>query len=77
MEKKHELTLAQFKKIEDLLLGRKGTEGPTIDNHQFLNAVFWYLKRVCPWRDVPKRYGHWKTAHKSFSRWCKAGIFQK
>jgi transposase len=27
-----------------------------------------------PWRDLPERYGHWKTVYNRFNRWSKAGI---
>jgi transposase len=29
------------------------------------------------WRDLPERYGKHKTPHKRFSRWAKAGIWEK
>ena len=75
--KRHELTPEQFNKIAHLLPGRKGTVGPNVDNHLFLNAVFWLIKAGCPWRDLTSRYGKWKAVHRRFSRWCHAGIFQK
>ena len=77
MPKRHTLTLEQYKMIASLLPGRKGTVGPNADNHKFLNAVFWILKTGVPWRDLPLFLGYWNTVHKRFSRWCKAGIFQK
>ena len=76
MTRRHELTLTQFETIAHLLPGRKGVRGPNVDNHKFLNGIFWYLKSGTPWRDLPQRYGHWKIVHRRFSRWCKAGIFQ-
>ena len=29
------------------------------------------------WQDLPERYGKWKTAHKRFSRWAAAGVWEK
>ena len=29
------------------------------------------------WQDLPERYGKWKTVHKRFSRWAKAGVWEK
>jgi transposase len=30
-----------------------------------------------PWRDLPERFGPWKTVHTRFSRWNERGIFEK
>ena len=45
------------------------------DNRVFINGVLWIFKTGAPWRDLPERYGHWKNAHRRFSRWAKSGIF--
>ncbi len=29
------------------------------------------------WRDLPERYGKWKTAYRRFSRWCHAGVWER
>src|SRR5437763_11085183 len=29
------------------------------------------------WRDLPERYGKWKTLHKRFTRWAKAGVWER
>jgi transposase len=76
--RRHELTDEQFEKIEYLLPGRKGHVGVTAkDNRIFLNGVIWIFKTGAPWRDLPERYGHWKNAHRLFSRWSRSGIFDQ
>lgn len=32
------------------------------------------LRSGAHWRDLPERYGKWKTLHKRFTRWAKAGV---
>jgi len=76
MVRRHEISKAQYESIRHLLPGEKGKAGPTMDNHKFLNGIFYYLKTGTPWRDLPPRYGHWKSVHRRFSRWCKKGIFE-
>ncbi len=30
-----------------------------------------------PWRDLPERYGPWKTAHERLRRWTADGTWDK
>ena len=74
--RRHELTEDQFKKIENILPGRKEHVGVTAqDNRIFINGVLWIFKTGAPWRDLPERYGHWKNVHRRFSRWATMGVF--
>jgi len=76
--RRHELTDEQYKKLENILPGRNGHVGVTAkDNRVFINGVLWIFKTGAPWRDLPERYGHWKNVHRRFSRWAKAGIFDR
>ena len=72
---RHELTDAQWQKIEPLIhrYGRKSSRG----DRSFLNAVVYVLKTGTPWRDLPERYGHWKTVYNRFANWSKAGHFER
>lgn len=29
-----------------------------------------------PWRDLPERYGPWKTVYNRFNRWSKSGVIK-
>ncbi len=42
-----------------------------------LDGIFWILATGAPWRDLPDRFGPWKTVYGYFSRWRKAGVFKK
>lgn len=39
--------------------------------------MFWVLGSGAPWRDLPERYGSWKTVYNRFNRWSKSGIINK
>ncbi|WP_154666970.1 transposase [Chania multitudinisentens] len=30
-----------------------------------------------PWRDLPERYGHWKTIYNQFNQWSRVGIINR
>jgi putative transposase len=76
--KRYELNLAQWERIAPLLPGKVGDPGRTAtDNRLFVNGVLWILRSGAHWCDLPERYGNWKTAHKRFSRWSKAGVWDR
>ncbi|HWU17086.1 MAG TPA: IS5 family transposase [Devosia sp.] len=76
--KRYELSDAQWERIAPLLPGKAGDPGRTgSDNRLFVNGVLWVLRSGAHWRDVPERYGKDKTLHKRFTRWAKAGVWEK
>ena len=78
MVKRYELTDGQWRRIADLLPGKAGDPGRTgADNRLFVNGVLWVLRSGAHWHDLPERYGKWKTVHKRFTRWARAGVWEK
>lgn len=76
--KRYELSQTQWERIAPLLPGKAGDPGRTAaDNRLFVNGVLWVLRSGAHWCDLPERYGRWKTAHKRFSRWSKAGVWDR
>jgi transposase len=41
------------------------------DHLQVINAILWKLRTGAPWRDLPERYGPWKTAHERLRLWTR------
>ena len=37
----------------------------------------WRLATGVPWRDVPERFGPWKTVYARFRRWQRAGVWDR
>ena len=42
-----------------------------------MNGCLWVLRSGAHWRDLPERYGKWKTVHRRFSRWRHAGVWER
>lgn len=47
------------------------------DHRQVINAILWKLRTGAPWRDLPERYGPWKTAHERLRKWAADGTWDK
>lgn len=78
MVKRYELSNEQWRRIENLLPGKKGDPGRSgQDNRLFVNAVLWVLRSGARWSDLPERYGKWKTVHKRFTRWAENGVWER
>ncbi len=50
---------------------------PHVEHRRVMNGMFWVLCSGAPWRDLPERYGPWKTVYNRFNRWSKSGIINK
>jgi len=78
MPSRYELNANQWRTIKSLLPGKSGDPGRRgRDNRTFVNGVLWILRSGARWKDLPKRYGKYKTVHQRFSRWAKANIWEK
>lgn len=77
MAKRYELAEWQYRLIEDLL-PRNGKRGGRWKPHrELLNGMFWVLNSGAMWREMPERYGSWKTVYWRFCKWRDDGTFQK
>lgn len=47
------------------------------DHRQVINGIAWVKRTGSPWRDMPERYGPWKTAHERFRRWADDGTWTR
>lgn len=68
----------EWDRIKDLLPGRLGHVGVTAtDNRLFVETVLYRYRTGMPWRDLPERFGDWKAVHTRFTRWAKAGVWER
>ena len=37
----------------------------------------WVLRSGAYWCHMPERYGNWKSSHKRFTRWARAGVWEE
>ena len=77
MSRRYELSEEQYGSIADLLPpnGRRG--GQWNDHRTVLNGIFWILHTGAQWRELPERYGNWKSVYDRFRRWQRNGTLER
>ena len=75
MRQRHELTDEQWARLEPLLPTPKRGPRPR-DRRRLLNGILWIHATGAQWRDLPERYGPWRTVASQFSRWVHADVWQ-
>lgn len=67
---RHALTDEQWTRVQPLLpwraQGRKSTRGDRL----FVDAVIFRARTGIPWRDLPERFGPWKSVYNRFANWA-------
>ena len=66
-------------KIQPLLPPeRDGKRGrPYKDHRTVINGILWIARTGAPWRDLPERYGSFKTCHDRLAKRQKDGTWHK
>ena len=76
MTRRYELTDQEWEQIAPLLPPEKNSRPgrPSKDNRLMINAMVWIVRSGAPWRDLPERYGPWKSVYSRFRKWIEDGI---
>lgn len=73
---RYELTDEQWDLLQGLFPSQK-RGGKWNDHRTTLNGMLWILRSGAPWRDLPERYGKWKSVYGRFNRWRREGTFDR
>ena len=74
---RHELTDAAWARIQPILPVTGGQGGRWRDHRQVINGILWQAHTGVPWRDLPERYGPWKTAHERLRKGTPDGTWDR
>ena len=72
---RHALTDEQWKRLEPVLPKRR--TGPKAQDREFIDAVLYRAKTGVAWRDLPERFGPWKSIYNRFSNWARRGLWDE
>lgn len=75
--KRYELEDAQWDRIKGYFPPYRTGRPSSLDNRTALNALLWLMRSGAPWRDLPERYGSWKTVYSRFRAWESSGLFKQ
>nr|WP_279310234.1 transposase [Salinibacter ruber] len=70
------MTDEQFEWIKEALPEVDERGRPCENHRKVTGGTFWVLRSGAPWRDLPERYGSWKTVYNRFRRWAEDGALQ-
>jgi transposase len=76
MRRRHEVTDAEWARLEPLLPPRKPGKRRK-DDRLVVNGILWKLATGVPWRDLPERYGPWQSVYTRFRRWTMTGVWDR
>src|SRR5262249_59798544 len=73
--KRHDLTDAEWVRLEPLLPGHPRRGRRWSDHRLVIDGVFFRTRTGCPWRDLPGRVGGWETGDKRHRRGAGGGAW--
>ncbi|WP_329474074.1 IS5 family transposase [Streptomyces sp. NBC_01723] len=74
--RRHELTDAEWELLAPLI-PRAATGRPRVSDRQVINGMVYKIRTGISWRDLPERYGPWKTVYTRFRRYALDGVFAR
>lgn len=74
--RRHELSDRQWAQIQRTLDPARPGPKAKLGDREFINAVLYRAKTGCSWRDLPERFGPWKSVYNRFNNWSASGIWE-
>jgi transposase len=70
---RHALTDEQWRRLQRVLPEQRTGPAALLGDRLFIEAVLFRAKTGLPWRDLPERFGPWKSVYNRFANWAKKG----
>ncbi|WP_455711007.1 IS5 family transposase [Streptomyces cinereoruber] len=70
-------TEAEWRRLEPLLPTGNNHCGRCRDHRQVINGFLHRVRTGVQWRDLPERYGPWKTVYERHRRWSADGTWKR
>jgi len=73
---RHALTDEQWEHVRQVLPPQKTGPRAALGGRTFIDAVIFRARTGIPWRDLPERFGPWKSAYNRFRNWSRKGQWE-
>lgn len=70
---RHALSDSQWRRLKRVLPPQRSGPASALGDRLFIEAVLYRAKTGMPWRDLPERFGPWKSVYNRFSNWARRG----
>jgi transposase len=70
------LTDEQWVRLRGLLPQRRQGPRSKLGDRHFIDAVLYRARTGVPWRDLPERFGPWKSVYNRFANWAERGVWE-
>lgn len=47
------------------------------EHRMTLEGILFRMRTGCPWRDLPREFGHWNTIFRRFNLWSRKGVMSR
>src|SRR5262245_53580006 len=74
---RHALTDDEWERLRPVLPQQRPGPRSRLGDRLFIDAVLYRAKTGMPWRDLPERFGPWKTVYNRFARWARRGVWRR
>ena len=74
---RHALTDSQWAKLQPLLPSRTQGRQSTKGDRLFVDAVIFRARTGIQWRDLPERFGNWKSVYNRFRNWAAKDVWSR
>jgi transposase len=77
MPGRYELTDTEWELLRPLLPTDPPVGGRWKDHRTVISGILFRERAGVPWRDLPERFGNWKTVYQRKRRWALDGTWQR
>ncbi len=74
---RHALSDEQWEQLQPVLPKQPFGPRSKIGDRQFVDAILYRAKTGIPWRDLPERFGPWKSVYNRFNNWSLRGVWKQ